>query len=178
MTAIDTSRQVDTSETPLTLLYPDLDGELETTRRVLERVPDGKDDYRPHEKSMTLGGLATHLAQLPGFGIAMLTSDEFDPVNRPPAAKPANTAERLKLFDEVSGKLRQHLQQLTWDQTKVVWKIKSGDRVFMQGPRAVMLRSALITHMAHHRAQLGVYLRLLGVPVPSSYGPTADEPFV
>jgi uncharacterized damage-inducible protein DinB len=177
MTATDTSRQIDTAETPLTLLYPDLDGELKTTRRVLERVPDGKDDWRPHEKSMTLGGLATHLAQLPGFGIAMLTTDHFDPMNRPKTPKPANNDERLMLFDQVSGKLRELLEQLAWDQTKVVWKIKSGDRVFMEGPRGLMLRSALITHMAHHRAQLGVYLRLLGIPVPSSYGPTADEPF-
>lgn len=95
MTATATSRQVETSETPLTLLFPDLDGELKTTRRILERVPDGKDDWRPHEKSMTLGTLATHLAQLPGFGIAMLTSDEFDVANRSPQANPANAEDRL-----------------------------------------------------------------------------------
>ena len=177
MTATATSRDIGTSETPFTLLYPDFDGEQKTTRRVLERVPDGKDDYRPHEKSMTLGGLATHLAQLPGFGIAMLTADEFDPMNRPKSPTPANTEERLKLFDNLSGKLRELFQQLTWDQTKTVWKIKSGERVFMEAPRGVMLRSALITHMAHHRAQLGVYLRVLGVPIPASYGPSADETF-
>lgn len=177
MTATATPRQVETFETPLTLLFPDLENELRTTRRVLERVPDGKDDYRPHEKSMTLGGLATHLAQLPGFGIAMLTLDEFDPMNRPQTPNPANTRERLELFDSLSGKLRELFQQLTWDQTKTVWKIKSGDRVFAEGPRGVMLRSALVTHMAHHRAQLGVYLRVLGVPIPGSYGPSADETF-
>lgn len=164
-----------TSDAPATLLYPDLESELKTTRRMLERVPDGNDDYRPHEKSMTLGGLATHLAQLPGFGIAMLTSDEFDPMNRPPTPKPANNDERLKLFDQVSTKLRELMPQLTWDKTQVVWRIKSGDQVFAEGKRGVMLRSALITHMAHHRAQLGVYLRLLGVPIPGSYGPSADE---
>ena len=177
MTATATTQEVETSETPLTLLFPDLENELRTTRRILERVPDGKDDYRPHEKSMTLGGLATHLAQLPGFGIAMLTLDEFDPMNRPQTPNPAGTAERLQLFDELSGKLRELFKQLTWEQTKIQWKIKSGDRVFAEGPRGVMLRSALVTHMAHHRAQLGVYLRVLGVPLPSSYGPTADETF-
>ena len=177
MTATAT-QPVETSASPLTLLYPDLESELRTTRRMLERVPDGQDDYRPHEKSMTLGGLATHLAQLPGFGIAMLTSDEFDPMNRPPTPKPASTAERLKVFDQLSAKMRELIQQLTWENTKVVWKIKSGDRVFVEGPRGVMLRSALITHMAHHRAQLGVYLRLLGVPIPGSYGPSADEQVV
>ena len=177
MPATATPREVQTFETPRTLLFPDLGNELKITRRMLERVPDGKDDYRPHEKSMTLGGLATHLAQLPGFGIAMLTLDEFDPFNRPQTPDPANTEERLQLFDNLSGKLRELFQQLTWDQTKEVWKIKSGDRVFAEGPRAVMLRSALITHMAHHRAQLGVYLRVLGVPIPGSYGPSADETF-
>ncbi len=178
MTAADTSRHVASSETPLTLLYPDLDGELKTTRRVLERVPDGKNDWRPHEKSMTLGSLATHLAQLQGFGIALLTSDEVDPMNRPPSAVPVNTHERLKLFDQVSGQLRELLLQLTWERTKAIVKIKRGDRVIVEAPRGVMLRSGLITHMAHHRAQLGVYLRLLGVSIPGSYGPSADEPFV
>jgi uncharacterized damage-inducible protein DinB len=177
MTTTLTSSQLETSDTPLTLLYPDLENELKTTRRILERVPDGKDDYRPHEKSMTLGSLATHLAQLPGFGIAMLTTDSFDPINRPKTPTPASTDERLKMFDQMSGKLRELMQQLTWDHTKTTWQIKSGDRVFMEGRRGVMLRSALITHMAHHRAQLGVYLRVLGVPVPGSYGPSADEPF-
>jgi uncharacterized damage-inducible protein DinB len=173
-----TATQIETSETPLTLLYPDLENELRTTRKILERVPDGNDDYRPHEKSMTLGGLATHIAQLPGFGLAILTSDEWDPMNRPKTPNPANNAERLKMFDEVSAVLREKMERLTWDQTKGVWKIKSGDRVFAEGKRGVMLRSALITHMAHHRAQLGVYLRLLGVSIPGSYGPSADEPFV
>lgn len=176
MTTTLTSSQLETSETPLTLLYPDLENELKTTRRILERVPDGNDAYRPHEKSMTLGGLATHLAQLPGFGLAMLTSDEWDPMNRPKTPTPSNTEERLKLFDQLSAKLRETMQRLTWDQTKETWRIKSGDRVFMEGRRGVMLRSALITHMAHHRAQLGVYLRVLGVPIPGSYGPSADEP--
>ncbi len=170
-----TATQIETSETPLTLLYPDLENELRTTRKILERVPDGNDDYRPHEKSMTLGGLATHIAQLPGFGLAMLTSDEWDPMNRPKTPNPANNAERLKMFDEVSAVLREKMERLTWDQTKGVWKIKSGDRVFAEGKRGIMLRSALITHMAHHRAQLGVYLRVLGVPIPGSYGPSADE---
>ncbi len=170
-----TATQIETSETPLTLLYPDLENELRTTRKILERVPDGNDDYRPHEKSMTLGGLATHIAQLPGFGLAILTSDEWDPMNRPKTPNPANNAERLRMFDEVSAVLREKMERLTWDQTKGVWKIKSGDRVFAEGKRGVMLRSALITHMAHHRAQLGVYLRVLGVPIPGSYGPSADD---
>jgi uncharacterized damage-inducible protein DinB len=78
----------------------------------------------------------------------------------------------------VSGQLRELLLQLTWERTKAIVKIKRGDRVIVEAPRGVMLRSGLITHMAHHRAQLGVYLRLLGVSIPGSYGPSADEPFV
>jgi uncharacterized damage-inducible protein DinB len=164
------------TETPLTLLFSDLERELATTRRVLERVPDGNDEWRPHEKSMTLGGLATHLAQLPGFGILILTTDEFDGATRGPEPRPANNAERLKIFDEVAGKLVPVVQKLTWDQLKTPWKLRAGDRVILNAPRGELFRSAGITHLAHHRAQLGVYLRLLGVPIPGSYGPSADEP--
>ena len=177
MTATDTSREIETSETPATLLFADLDNELKVTRRMLERVPDGRDDYLPHEKSMTIASLANHLAQLAGCAIAMLTTDEFDVGNRPPTPKPANAEERLKLFDQLSGQLRQLVQEMSWDQVRGKWTLKFGDRIAAQAPRSVMLRSAGITHMAHHRAQLGVYLRLLGVPIPGSYGPSADEPF-
>ena len=176
MTAIDTSSAIEASETPHTLLFPDLESELKTTRRILERVPDGNDDWRPHEKSMTLGTLATHLAQLPGFGISMLTSDDFDAMKRPPTPTPANNAERLKLFDQVSAGLQELITQLTWERVRGPWTLRAGERVFRRAPRGVMLRSALVTHMAHHRAQLGVYLRLLGIPIPGSYGPSADEP--
>ncbi|HMI55878.1 MAG TPA: DinB family protein [Gemmatimonadaceae bacterium] len=177
MTLTETPRHLETSETPLTLLFPDVDAELATTRRILKRVPDSQDDWRPHEKSMTLGWLATHIAQLPGFGILMLTLDEFEGASRGAPPQPANSAERVKMFDEVSAQLRTLLEQLTWDQAMSTWKLKFGDRVVREGPRAVMLRSAMITHLAHHRAQLGVYLRLLGIPIPGSYGPSADEPF-
>ena len=166
------------SATPLELLYPDVKSELATTRRVLERVPDGKDDWRPHDKSMTLGQLANHIAQLPGFGIAMLTTDEFEGTKRPPEAKPASNAERLKIFDEASGELRRQLEQLTWDHSRTTWQLKFRGQIVREAPRAIMLRSACITHIAHHRAQLGVYLRLLDIPVPGSYGPSADEPIV
>ena len=172
MTASSTSPTE--TETPLSLLFPDLESELATTRRVLERVPDGKNDWRPHEKSMTLDGLATHLAQLPGFGLAMLTTDEFD-VGSASRPKVTNSAERMKLFDNLAAEVRKSFGELTWDRARATWKMTFGDRVVFNGPRAVMLRSALITHMAHHRAQLGVYLRLLGIPIPGSYGPSADE---
>lgn len=175
MTATIPSRHLEESETPFTLLFPDVEGEFATTRRVLERVPDGQDDWRPHEKSRSLGDLATHIAQLPGFGILMLTQDEFDGASGAPRPSPASNAERLKMFDSVSGELRRLIEQMTWDHARSPWTLRIGEQVVLQKPRANMLRSAMITHMAHHRAQLGVYLRLLGVPVPASYGPSADE---
>jgi uncharacterized damage-inducible protein DinB len=163
------------SQEPHQLLFADLDGELKTTRRILERVPDGKEDWRPHEKSMTLGGLSSHVAQLPGYGIMILTTDEFDG-SKMPRFKAANTAERLKKFDEESGEMRRLFEALNWDSAMSKWTFKFGDRVLIEGERAKLLRTMVITHIAHHRAQLGVYLRLLGVPIPGSYGPSADEP--
>lgn len=162
------------SEDPVTLLFADLEGELKTTRRFLERVPDGKNDWRPHVKSKSLGELAAHVAQLPGLGILMLTSDEFVGGTRS-EIKAANSAERVEMFDEVSGELQRLVKALTWDHAMSPWTLKFRDQVVLKGPRAKILRSAFVTHLAHHRAQLGVYLRMLDVPVPSSYGPTADE---
>ena len=163
------------SQQPYTLLFSDLDGELKTTRKILERVPDAKEDWRPHEKSATLGGLSSHIAQLPGYGTMILTTDVFDG-SQMPRFKAANTAERLKKFDEVSGEMHPLIQALNWDDAMARWTFKFGDRVLVEGERAKLFRTMVISHMAHHRAQLGVYLRLLGVAVPGSYGPSADEP--
>ena len=160
--------------TPRELLYPDLDQELATTRRMLERVPDGHEDWRPHEKSMTLGHLASHLAQLPAFGSLMLVQDEFRGSGAPIPPK-MTKAERLRVFDTESAKFRALVDQMTWEQADTTWRFMVGDRVGIEGKRATILRVAAITHMAHHRAQLGVYLRVLNVPIPGSYGPSADE---
>jgi uncharacterized damage-inducible protein DinB len=163
-------------ESPLAVLFVDLDGELATTRRMLERVPNGHDDWRPHAKSRSLGQLATHLAQLPGFGMMMLTQDEFDgKTQRPDEPNLASSAERVKMFDDLSAQLRGVLRQLTWDKARSTWTLRIGDNVLLESPRVNVFRTAFITHSAHHRAQLGVYLRLLDVPVPYSYGASADE---
>ena len=170
------ARSTRSVQNPIALLFSDLENELATTRRMLERVPNGNNDWRPHTKSRTLGELATHLAQLPGFGVMMVTRDEFDGLApRPPAPTFATTAERVRFFDEISGQLRNILRQMSWDQANTHWKLRLGDRVVYDAPRAQILRSAFVTHSAHHRAQLGVYLRMLEVPVPWSYGRTADE---
>jgi len=160
---------------PATLLFSDLDVELATTRRMLERVPNGKDDWRPHKRSRTLDELAAHVAQLPGFGIMMLTRDEYDGGTAPPEPKAADCAARVKIFDEVSGEFRRLVKAMTWDQALSPWTLKFRGQEVFSAPRAQLLRSAMLTHLAHHRAQLGVYLRLLDIPVPGSYGPTADE---
>ena len=160
----------------IALLFPDLDQEISTTRRMLERIPNGNDDWRPHAKSRTLGELATHVAQLPGFGIMMLTRDEFDGLaERRPEPKLSSSAERVKLFDELSAQMKGILQQLTWDRAKSLWTLRLGDRIVFQAPRTSILRTVFVTHSAHHRAQLGVYLRMLETPVPWSYGRSADE---
>jgi uncharacterized damage-inducible protein DinB len=163
-------------KTPAALLFGDLEQEFATTRRMLERVPNGQDDWRPHEKSMLLDKLATHVAQLPGFGIMILTQDGFDAAGgRTPQPKPANSAERIKLFEMLSAQMRQLVEGMTWEQAMAPWTFRAGDRVIRQGSRAESLRVFVLTHSTHHRAQLGVYLRLLGIPIPGSYGPSADE---
>src|SRR5437868_1227774 len=163
------------ASTPAASLYPDVDSELSATRRVLERVPDGKDDWRPHPKSRSLGELATHLAQLPGFGIVQLTTDEYDGANRRPSPQVANNAERLKMFDQVSGEFKRQLRELTWERANQPWSLKIKGKTIIQSPRAQILRTVYFMHSAHHRAQLGVYLRLLDIPVPAVYGDSADE---
>jgi uncharacterized damage-inducible protein DinB len=163
-------------ESPLALLFPDLDAEISTTRRMLERVPNGKEDWRPHPRSRTLGELSTHVAQLPGFGILMLTTDEYDGLaGRRPEPKLSSSAERVKLFDELSAQIKGIFQQLTWERARSTWTLRLGDKIVFQAPRTNILRTVFVTHSAHHRAQLGVYLRMLETPVPWSYGRSADE---
>lgn len=170
------SAAASSKDRPHKVLFPDLESEFSTTRRMLERVPNGKNDWRPHAKSRTLGELATHLAQLPGFGLMMCTRDEYDGLApRPSEPELLTSAERVKKFDELSQALRGVLQQMTWDQANKPWKLRLGDKIVFDAPRKQILRTAFVTHSAHHRAQLGVYLRMLDTPVPWSYGRSADE---
>jgi uncharacterized damage-inducible protein DinB len=143
---------------------------------MLERVPNGKDDWRPHPRSRTLGDLSTHVAQLPGFGIMMLTTDGYDGLaGSRPEPKLSSSAERVKLFDQLSAQLKGIFQQLTWERARSTWTLRLGDKIVFQAPRTNILRTVFVTHSAHHRAQLGVYLRMLETPVPWSYGRSADE---
>jgi uncharacterized damage-inducible protein DinB len=174
--AASKSSKSSNQKTAFALLFPDLESELATTRRMLDRVPNGNNGWRPHAKSRTLGDLATHLAQLPGFGLVMCTRDEFDGLApRPPEPKFTTSAERVRMFEELSAQLRGIMKQMTWDQANALWKLRLGDKVVANAPRAQILRTVFVTHSAHHRAQLGVYLRMLETPVPWSYGRSADE---
>jgi uncharacterized damage-inducible protein DinB len=159
------------------LLYDDLEGELAATRKTLERFPDGKGAWRPHEKSRPIGELAAHVAQIAGLGIAILETDELDGAKRPPLPQLNSVAELLALFDPLAARLRQAVAAADLATLERPWTLRRGDRVFLSRPKRSLMRTMMINHLIHHRAQLGVYYRLLGVPVPITYGPTADEQF-
>ena len=156
----------------------DLEAELATTRRVLERVPEEHLGWKPHEKSMTLGALATHLANLPFWGTTTLRSEELDIAATPlPPLSPATSrAELLGFQEQRAAELREALAEASDARLGETWAFRRGEHIILRMPRVAVLRTMMISHMAHHRGQLSVYLRLLDVPVPSVYGPTADEP--
>lgn len=157
-------------------LFVDFEAEMASTRRILERVPDGKFDWKPHEKSMSLGRLAGHVAELPDFARQILAHDEFDfSKGQYVAVQAKTTAELLAAFDEKSAALRETIADTDAEALAGTWTLRSGAHVIVSGPRAKLARTAGFNHILHHRAQLAVYLRLLDVPVPGLYGPSADE---
>jgi uncharacterized damage-inducible protein DinB len=161
---------------PAQLLYPDLVKELETTRRMLERVPDDDIEWAPHEKSTRIGRLATHLAQLPRFAATILTTSDLDvTVTKWPMDTVSTTAERLALFDSFAGDMRERIERVDWKTLRGTWTLRAGTHVILSDTKSSLLRTLGLSHMAHHRAQLGVYLRLRGIAVPGVYGPSADE---
>ncbi len=162
---------------PITLVLGDAEGELASTRRVLERFPDGKGDWRPHAKSRTIGQLAAHVAALPGLGIRIVTTEGIDAATRPPLPNLNTVAELVALFDANTRGLRAAIAEADDAMLGESFTLRAGDRVFVSLPKREALRSMFLNHLIHHRAQLGVYFRLLDVPVPVVYGPTADEPF-
>jgi uncharacterized damage-inducible protein DinB len=157
------------------LALGDLEHELETTRRVLERVPEQHLDWKPHAKSFSLGQLATHLTQIPYWITITVTQDELDAAAAPRIEPPATHAEIMRRFDDNVAEARAALQNADESTFGNNWSLKAGDHVILSMPRLAVLRSFCLSHMIHHRGQLSVYLRLLDVPVPSIYGPTADE---
>ena len=165
-----------TALSPMQLATGDLEQELATTRRMLERVPDEHFAWKPHEKSMSLGALAAHIANVLTWQDLTLKRDEFDfAVSPPPRDRPENREALLRQFDENAAVLRETLAQTEAAVLAEPWSLKHGDHVIFTQSKAAVLRSFGISHMVHHRGQLSVYLRLLDIPVPPSYGPTADE---
>jgi len=160
------------------LLLPEFDAEMASTRRLLECVPDGHSGWQPHEKSMSLARLATHVAQLAGRAEAVCAHEEWDP--RPPGTNPQplvldSRAKLLELFETGVGQARTALAAASDADFARSWTMKREGTPVYTGARLDAYRRIAMNHLVHHRAQLGVYLRLLGVPIPGMYGPSADD---
>jgi uncharacterized damage-inducible protein DinB len=154
-------------------LLKEFDQEMAATRRTLERVPDGKPDWKPHAKSFSLAHLAQLVAGMPGWIEKTLLQPSLDLAAQPGYSNQSTTT-LLGVFDKGAAASRAAIAGTTDASWETSWSLKMGDRVLMTMPRKEVVRQH-INHIVHHRAQLGVYLRLLDVPVPSCYGPTADE---
>lgn len=158
------------------LLLPEFDEEMKKTRTTLERVPADKKDFAPHPKSMPLGKLAPHVAELAGFGLSVLTTPELDFSSRTYTPLLFESAAQLvKVLDEGAAKVRAALENTPDEAWSQNWKLSFQGNPLFTGSRFLAYRAMFLNHIVHHRAQLGVYLRLNGVPVPSTYGPSADE---
>jgi uncharacterized damage-inducible protein DinB len=159
------------------ILLLDYDVEIANTRRTLERIPESDPQWKPDEKSMPIGRLALHVARLPEFCTTMLTTTGLDmAIRKFPDFIFESTAHLLSELERTASEARAKLASATDEDLQANWKLSFGDRVFLNGPRMLLYRTMFLNHLVHHRAQLGVYLRLLGIPVPGLYGPSADEP--
>lgn len=160
-------------------LLPEWDQEVATTRKVLERLPEDKYGYKPHEKSMTAGRLASHIAEMGGWGKVTMTTDVFDfapgGVPSQPAFEAKSKEELLGAFDKMTGEAREALAAASNEQYMSGWTLQNNGHTIFTLPKVAVIRSFVISHIIHHRGQLSVYLRLLDVAVPSIYGPSADE---
>lgn len=160
-------------------LMPEVEHEFAMTRKMLEQVPEDKLSWKPHEKSMTLGRLAGHVAEMPGWAFHALSMDSLD---ISPAVDGSYEAhwmtsreETLKKFDEWRSQALSALKNSTDEDFEKIWSLTSKGQTFLSMPRGAVLRTVVLNHMIHHRGQLSVYLRLNGVAVPGMYGPSADE---
>jgi uncharacterized damage-inducible protein DinB len=151
------------------VLLIDYDAEIDGARRTLERIPEADPAWKPDEKSMPIGRLALHVARLPDFCTNILTTESMDMKTRKfPDLIFESTAHLLSELARSAAASDADLQ--------ANWKLSFGEKVFVDGPKMLLYRTMFLNHMVHHRAQLGVYLRLLKIPVPGLYGPSADEP--
>lgn len=159
-------------------LLAEYDHEMATTRRLLERVPEQHFEWKPHARSMSLGQLAGHLANLPFWAGPILTAEVFDLAEMPADARPRRPESRAALVNEFDGKVaatRRLIAAATDAEMLARWTLKRAGEDMFSMPRVAALRSFVMNHAIHHRGQLSVYLRLHDVPLPPMYGPTADE---
>jgi uncharacterized damage-inducible protein DinB len=158
-------------------LLPEFDHEMATTRKLLERVPEDRLSWKPHDKSYSLGQLAQHVANIPYWGQLTLEQPELDLLAYPPLAEPGSRAAILQLFEEKSGAARKALLGRSDAELMAPWSLKRGADTMFTMPKATVWRTFVMNHLVHHRGQLSVYLRQQDVPLPSMYGPSADEQF-
>lgn len=158
-------------------LLPEFDREMGLTRRALERVPDGQFDWKPHPTSVTLGRLAEHLTEMPQWATLTMTQTGIEITTGPPAdyVRPATRAAVLAQFNKYLKESRGHVAGKTDGELNAPWTLKSDGKEVFTMPKIAVMRNFVLNHMIHHRGQLMVYLRMLGVPVPSIYGPSGDE---
>ena len=160
-------------------LLPEFDQETASTRATLERVPEDRFDWSPHEKSGTMVWLAGHLVALPSWAVLSVTKDELDlaPGGKAPDQPPTPTSvsEILSVFDKNVAEARAAIAGASDEDLMKPWSLLQNGKTMMTLPKVAVLRSFVMNHLIHHRAQLGVYLRLNDIPVPSIYGPSADE---
>src|SRR5207237_4850925 len=156
-------------------LLPEFDQEMASTRKVIDRVPTDKGKFKPHPKSFSLGHLTQLVAGMPGWITNAVTETSLD-LGGYPGYSYESTEDLVKSFDKHVKEARKAIASAKDSDFKINWSLKRGEQVFFTAPRAVIVRQT-INHLVHHRGQLTVYLRLVDVPVPSIYGPTADEPF-
>jgi len=158
------------------LLLLEFDEEMKKTRTTLERVPIDKKDFAPHAKSMPLNKLAPHVAQLAGFGFVILTTPELDfGTTKMPSVPCDSAAQLVKAFDEGAAQVRTALKNTKDEAWTQPWKLSFQGKPIFSGSRFLAYRQMFLNHLVHHRAQLGVYLRLNDEPVPAIYGPSADD---
>jgi uncharacterized damage-inducible protein DinB len=158
------------------ILLQDFDAEMKGTRTTLERIPETNPEFKCHDKSMPMGRLAVHVATLSKFGTTILTTDMMDMATAKWPPMVFESREKLLAdFDTLAAEARGHLASATDEHLQKNWKLAWGERVFADAPRSALYRTMFFNHLIHHRAQLGVYLRLNDVPVPPLYGPTADD---
>jgi len=156
-------------------LLPEFDREMASTRKILEAVPDDKMGWAPHGKSMSLGKLTGHIAQLPDWAAGTMKTENLSLDDSYVPFMASSREELMKAFDNYTSQCREALANASDEEFMKVWKMDYKGKTVMEMPRIAVIRTMILNHMIHHRGQLSVYLRLLDIPVPGMYGPSADE---